>query len=232
MTEGRAARSAQPPKVFGARKTLRWRIISSLALMALAGAALAAGEIASDALCALLGAVMAGEWARLTSRRPRLLAAGLLHITLAGLAFVALRAGPGGAAIILWLFAIAWAGDMGAWAVGKTLGRRRLPAWISAEKTWEGALGGAAAGAAAGALAGYFAAPFGLSGAALILAGAALAVAGQLGDCLESAAKRRLGVKDMSGLIPGHGGVLDRLDSLLAILIAAGGALLVSRWLA
>lgn len=158
------------------------------------------------------------------------LMAGLLYIVLALAALISLRMEPGGAAIILWLFAIAWAGDTGAYIVGKGLGQRALPVWISGDKTWEGLAGGALAGALAGTVSGHFATPFGLSLPELAPASAALAVAGQLGDCLESAAKRRLGVKDMSGLIPGHGGVLDRLDSMLAILITAGGALAVSRW--
>jgi len=213
------------------RKTLRWRIISSVVLIGLALGSLAFKPWAMVIFALALGAAMALEWGRLTARRPILLAAGLAWVAFAGTAVVALRLEPGGAAIMLWLFAIAWAGDIAAFAVGHAAGRRRLPAWISAEKTWEGLAGGAFVGALAGSLAGHFAAPFGLSGTALALASAALAVAGQLGDCLESAAKRRLGVKDMSGLIPGHGGVLDRLDSMLAILFAAGGALVVARWL-
>lgn len=213
-------------------QNLRLRIASSLALMGLALGATLAHEWGIGALGVALGIAMALEWERATrNRRAALLrAAGLAWIAAAGTALVALRLEPGGAAIILWLFAIAWAGDIAAYAVGRAFGRRRLPAWISAEKTWEGVLGGAATGALAGAVAGYFAAPFGLPPVELAFASAALAVAGQLGDCLESAAKRRLGVKDMSGLIPGHGGVLDRLDSMLAILIAAGAALAVSRW--
>jgi phosphatidate cytidylyltransferase len=154
---------------------------------------------------------------------------GLFYIVIAGVSLIALRAvEPGGQAIILWLFVLVWAGDTAAYVVGRWLGRHALPASISAEKTWEGL----AAGAFAGSIAGLIAAPpLDVSWPELVLACAGLAIVAQLGDLLESAIKRRFGVKDMSGLIPGHGGVLDRLDSLLAVLIVSGAALLLGRWL-
>jgi phosphatidate cytidylyltransferase len=154
---------------------------------------------------------------------------GILYITGAGIALVALRGiEPHGAAIILWLFTLVWAGDTAAYVVGRVLGRHALPAAISSEKTWEGVIGGAAASVLVGLIA---APPLPWSPTQRLLACAGLAIVAQLGDLLESAIKRRLRVKDMSGLIPGHGGVLDRLDSLLAVLIVSGAALLIGRWL-
>jgi phosphatidate cytidylyltransferase len=119
---------------------------------------------------------------------------------------------------LLWIFAVVWATDIGAYAIGRQLGGPRLaPRW-SPRKTWAGLIGGAGCAA----LAGWATAR--LLGASsvlpLVLVSAGLAIVGQFGDLAESVAKRRFGVKDSSGLIPGHGGLLDRLDGLLAVIPA------------
>jgi phosphatidate cytidylyltransferase len=114
---------------------------------------------------------------------------------------------------VLWLFATVWASDTGAFVAGRGLGGPRLAPRLSPNKTWTGALGGVL-GAAFVAWA--FAAWAGAAAAAVVPAGIALGIAAQVGDLVESLAKRRFRVKDSGGLIPGHGGLLDRLDGMLA----------------
>jgi phosphatidate cytidylyltransferase len=118
----------------------------------------------------------------------------------------------------LWLLAVVWATDIGAYAVGRGVGGPRLaPRW-SPRKTWSGLAGGTVCAALAG---GLTALALGVSPALpLVLTSAGLAIVAQFGDLAESLAKRRFGVKDSSGLIPGHGGLLDRLDGLLAVIPA------------
>jgi phosphatidate cytidylyltransferase len=124
----------------------------------------------------------------------------------------------GGRLTLLWLLAVVWATDIGAYEIGRRVGGPRLaPRW-SPGKTWAGLMGGAACAAIAGWTIGRLLAlgtvwP-------LVLASAGLAIVSQFGDLAESVAKRRFGVKDSSGLIPGHGGLLDRLDGLLAAIPA------------
>jgi phosphatidate cytidylyltransferase len=129
------------------------------------------------------------------------------------------RTAAGGRPMVLWIFAIVWATDIGAYAAGRRIGGPRLaPRW-SPQKTWAGLAGGALCAALAGwATAGLVGASSALP---LVLASAGLALVEQFGDLAESVAKRRFGVKDSSGLIPGHGGLLDRLDGLLAVVPAA-----------
>src|SRR5213076_213911 len=118
---------------------------------------------------------------------------------------------------LLWIFAVVWATDIGAYTVGRRLGGPRLaPRW-SPRKTWAGMIGGAGCAA----LAGWATARLvDTSALPLVLVSAGLAIVEQFGDLAESVAKRRFGVKDTSGLIPGHGGLLDRLDGLLAVIPA------------
>lgn len=126
------------------------------------------------------------------------------------------RDGLAGRRTLLWLLAVVWATDIGAYAVGRTFGGPRLaPRW-SPSKTWTGLMGGIACAALTGWAT---AAWLGISPAAPLTGiSAGLAIVGQFGDLAESMAKRRFGVKDSSGLIPGHGGLLDRLDGLLAVI--------------
>ncbi len=120
-----------------------------------------------------------------------------------------------GRATLLWVLALVWATDIGAYAIGRALGGPRLaPRW-SPRKTWAGLAGGVLGAVAVGWAS---AASLGISPVLpLILVSAGLAIVEQFGDLAESAVKRRFGVKDTGGLIPGHGGLLDRLDGLLAV---------------
>jgi phosphatidate cytidylyltransferase len=124
------------------------------------------------------------------------------------------KAGPaGGAGLLLFLVALTQFNDVAQFTWGKLFGKRKITPTVSPNKTWEGFLGGLASTAVVAALAGPFLTPLSMPWAGL--AGAIIAVSGFFGDVTISAFKRDLGVKDSGGLIPGHGGILDRVDSLI-----------------
>jgi phosphatidate cytidylyltransferase len=147
------------------------------------------------------------------SGRPGL-SAGILYLGISGLVLVWLRAdAEAGLANVLFIILVVWASDIGAYLVGRWIGGPKLAPSISPGKTWSGAVGGLASAVAIGLCVALLA-PGGPGRAALVAA--VLAVVSQAGDLLESAIKRRFGVKDSGRLIPGHGGLLDRLDAALA----------------
>ena len=122
-----------------------------------------------------------------------------------------------------WLFFVLlvnWVGDSAAYYVGRVIGRRPLASRISPNKTWEGTLASAFLGSAA-AVAYLSYAPLDVRALEAALLGLGVNVAGQLGDLVESGLKRSAGVKDSGSLLPGHGGILDRLDGLLFAFPAA-----------
>jgi phosphatidate cytidylyltransferase len=123
------------------------------------------------------------------------------------------REGALGAQLAFTLLLIVWAADIGAYACGRLLGRTKLAPAVSPGKTWEGVTGGVLlAGAAAAAAAAWL----GLPPSRLVALGVATALISVLGDLTQSMFKRNVGLKDSGRLLPGHGGVLDRIDSLTA----------------
>jgi phosphatidate cytidylyltransferase len=122
--------------------------------------------------------------------------------------------GSGGANWVMWLLVLVWSADVGAYFAGRRFGRRKLAPAVSPGKTWEGAFGGMLVSLA---LCGGALLVLGLP-AWWLLAVAGLVVVSIFGDLFESVIKRVRGVKDSSNLLPGHGGILDRIDSLLAVL--------------
>jgi phosphatidate cytidylyltransferase len=144
---------------------------------------------------------------------------GLLYAGAAEMASVVLRVDPvmGFKALILILLVV-WVTDIGGYFVGRSIGGPKLWPRVSPKKTWAGAIGGFAASLAVAA--GF--AAFDLAKVLpLLVLGAVLSVVSQLGDLFESAVKRRFGVKDSSHVIPGHGGLLDRLDGFVAAVVLA-----------
>ena len=146
-------------------------------------------------------------------------AAGFFYAAAAEIASLLVRLDPDkGFTALMFVLVIVWVTDSGGYFAGRGIGGPKLWPRVSPKKTWAGAAGGLAASLAA---AGVFAAfDLGRTGHLLLL-GAVLSVVSQLGDLFESAVKRRFGVKDSSQIIPGHGGLLDRLDGLVAVAIAA-----------
>ena len=170
----------------------------------------------------LFWVVLAPLWLSRSSRvggAPLLLAVGVLVLVPAGAALVELRAGHPG--LLLAVLGTVWISDSAAYFVGRRFGRRKLAPSISPGKTWEGVAGAliavalyALAWAALGAPDNrWLGVPQAL--AAILLA---LAVVGIIGDLFESLIKRQAGVKDSGSLLPGHGGVLDRIDAPVAML--------------
>jgi phosphatidate cytidylyltransferase len=133
---------------------------------------------------------------------------------LLGFAILLHQTSPVGDELVLFVVGVTWAGETAAYLVGSTLGRRKLAPLISPRKTVEGAVAQVVSSIVTAAVLGAWLLPACGAGVALG-AGALLGVVGQLGDLAESAIKRSAGTKDTGGLIPGHGGVLDRIDSLL-----------------
>lgn len=193
-----------------------------------AAAALLFGGIAALAVVVGLAAVTA-LWALMAGRRRgRWSVAGALFIGLAVTAMLDVRLDePAGRALAVWLLVAIWAADIGAYLAGRAIGGPLLAPRASPRKTWAGLGGGILAAALAGALVAQ-ALGGGTGVVELALVAAVLAPVGQGGDLLMSLIKRAYGVKDYGAVLPGHGGVLDRIDSLLLVVPVV--ALLVRLW--
>ena len=171
------------------------------------------GRLGIAVLIALLGAFAAGAAARNVWT-----AGGVLYASALLLALVFIRGDAEfGFMAIIFLFAVVWATDIFGYVVGRTMGGPKLAPSISPKKTWSGAIGGML-----GAVAAALAIAIAIREAFLLALTLAitLSVLAQVGDLLESQLKRRFAAKDASGLIPGHGGVMDRLDGFLAAAVA------------
>lgn len=164
-----------------------------------------------------------------------LLGIGLLYIAAACMAFLWVRHRPDfGLSLVAWVVAVVWATDVGAYIVGRRVGGWKLAPRISPGKTWAGLVGGvtcaAVVGFAVSVMVTSWIAPLPIGRpATIVAAAAALALISQGGDLLVSAFKRRFGVKDTSSLIPGHGGILDRTDGLLASSLAVALVVRISQ---
>lgn len=198
------------------------RVLEAAAWLLFTGVliALVAGVDALSVFGAIVVAAAGTAVLALISGRGIGLAAGVAYAALPAAALAFLRGdGTAGLWVLLFLFATVWATDIAAYFAGRAIGGPKLAPSISPSKTWSGAIGGAVAGAVCGAIvAALGPASIGLAVAALIAA--AVSIVSQFGDLFESAYKRRHNAKDSGRIIPGHGGVMDRVDGLVAGAVA------------
>lgn len=183
------------------------------------------GRYREASIAVLAGALLAAAIAGRAGERAIDAAYGVLYIAPACLVLVWLIETPQGRGWTFILFAVTWASDVGAFLVGNWLKGPKLWPRFSPNKTWAGFVGGLAAATVASVIVAAALMRLSLAGAALI--GLAGGLATMAGDLWESMLKRRFGVKDSGDLIPGHGGLLDRVDGLMFAVLAIGAARLV-----
>jgi len=179
-------------------------------------------------LLPLLGALPAVYRVKAAQRRPLWIAAGSVYIGLPVICLIWIRLETGWEQLV-WLFLVVWATDIGAFVFGRLIGGARLWRSVSPNKTWAGFLGGLVCAVVVAAIAALGLDELGGEVDVGVLAGLALllGIVSQGGDLFESAVKRRFRVKDSSDLIPGHGGLLDRVDGLIAATPLMAGAVLL-----
>lgn len=190
-------------------------------IMAVLAAAL--GQWLPAVLLLVLGAAVGHALAKRSGKPGTLLWLGVLYAALPAAALVILRGDADwGRLAVFWLLLIVWGTDIGAYSAGRLIGGPKLWPAISPNKTWAGSVGGIAAALTIGLAFIYLFLPepvSPLSAAAVIIG---LSFAAQVGDLAESKLKRMFDVKDSSNLIPGHGGVMDRVDGLVVAALVAG----------
>ena len=209
----------------GAAKSDLWvRIGSAVILFAIAGTALWFGGIAFGLLLLVGGALLLVEWFQLvramglgSGGKAAFSALGLLLVigAIGGLWYIRQNLGMTAA---LWVFGMVWATDIGAYFAGRAFGGARLAPTISPSKTWSGLVGGMIAALIASATIGDRGQIIGVP----LWIGLCMGLLAQLGDLGESWMKRRAGGKDSGKLIPGHGGIFDRVDGLLPVALILG----------
>jgi phosphatidate cytidylyltransferase len=185
-------------------------------VIAMMGAAVAFGALKTAVITGLIG----GAIVTLIARGKFLWAAtGFAYAAAALLAAILVRKDlVNGFSALMFVLLVVWATDIGGYFAGRSIGGPKLWPRVSPKKTWAGAFGGF--GASLLVAVGFAVFGFGKMGP-LLLVSAVLSVVSALGDLFESAVKRRFGVKDSSHLIPGHGGLMDRLDGFVAAILAA-----------
>ena len=203
------------------------RIISSLIMIAIALAAAFEGRDFFALLVAAAATAMLWEWRQLTKGWGLGWATGgFFYAAIPAIALIWVRLiepDDQWPKLLLWAFIVTWATDIGAYFVGRAIGRTKLAPAISPGKTVEGLIGGVVAAALLG---GAWVIDQHL-GRALLVAAPVFAAAAQAGDLFESWIKRRAGVKDSGNWLPGHGGLLDRLDGLVPVAVLTALAQLV-----
>lgn len=224
-----AAGAAVAAEWFAMTRAEPRRLLTGIACAGLAGLVLArafsAGLGIALLICMLTALALAATAA---SGRARLWGvSGFVYAAVLTLVPLLVRERPDlGLWGVLWMFAVVWSTDVAAYFTGRTLGGPKLWPSVSPKKTWSGFAGGLVAGTACGAAIVDAALRSGIvppAGALALAAAAALAsVASQAGDLAESAMKRAFAVKDSGWLIPGHGGVMDRLDGFAAVTVLVG----------
>ena len=201
------------------------RTATGLLLIATALFAAVEGGYVLAVLVAALATAMFYEWTRLVRGwGPLWYASGFFYALLPALALLWIRERDAhGLDLLVWVFIVTWSTDIGAYFTGRSIGKHKLAPSISPGKTVEGLYGGIAA---ATLLGGAWVLAMGLGLPLLGLAPLCAALA-QAGDLFESSMKRRAGVKDSGSWLPGHGGVLDRLDGLVPVAVLTAAAQLL-----
>jgi phosphatidate cytidylyltransferase len=201
--------------IIGAARQTRV-VASGVVALAISGFCLGIGRIDASLLASALG--LAGV-ALLSPERRIWAATGFGYAAAAQIASVLVRLDQvWGFVALIMILLVVWVTDIGGYFAGRGIGGPKLWPRVSPKKTWAGAIGGFAASLVIAG--GFVACGLGKTGPMLLL-GAALSVVSQLGDLFESAVKRRFGVKDSGHIIPGHGGLLDRLDGFVAAIVMA-----------
>lgn len=194
------------------------RILTGAALIVVALMAAVVGGYYFAILVAAAATAMLYEWFRIVRGwGGGWKVAGFVYCLLPAIALLWIRdrSGDQGLSLLLWMFLVTWATDIGGYFVGRRFGKRKLAPSISPGKTVEGLWGGVAAAAVFGAA---WVVATDLN-RALILLAPLFAIAAQGGDLFESKMKRQAGIKDSGDWLPGHGGVLDRLDGLVPVAV-------------
>lgn len=200
------------------------RIISGLLLAPAILGIVWSGGLAYDILVAVGAVIMAFEWQGITTtprtgpfgkkEAQRWYVTGIVYVSLFLVSLLFLRHSEG-AWVVIWLLAIVWATDIGAFFAGRFFQGPKIWPAVSPKKTWSGLCGGMLSAAIVGAIFTFFVGTMGPLAMGVIAM--VLAVIAQAGDFFESWVKRKFGVKDSGTLIPGHGGLLDRVDGLAAV---------------
>ena len=203
-------------------------LVRTLTGVLLIAAALVAAVVGGNVFAVLVAGVatlMFYEWTRLVRGWGLTwYLSGFVYALVPALALLWIRERDAhGLALLVWLFMVTWATDIGAYFAGRSLGRRKLAPSISPNKTVEGLFGGIVASTIFG---GAWALATGL-GLGLLALAPVFAIAAQAGDLFESGMKRKAGVKDSGSWLPGHGGALDRLDGLVPVATLTAAAQLM-----